>query len=245
MEILENQIIGELVAKDYRTASIFKKYGIDFCCKGNRTINEACEDKSINTKSILSDLKNIAQVQEGNTTDFKSWPLDLLADYVEKKHHRYVEQKILEIKPFLDKICKVHGANHPELLEINKHFKDTSDELTKHMKKEELIIFPYIRALVQAKQKGTKVNTPHFGTVKNPIEMMMQEHVAEGERFEKIAELSNKYTPPADGCTTYRVTYAMLKEFEDDLHLHIHIENNILFPKAIELEKELEKQVVN
>lgn len=245
MEITENQIIGELVAKDYRTAAIFKKYGIDFCCKGNRTINEACQDKSINSNLILSDLKDIDQAQQSNTTDYKSWPLDLLADYVEKKHHRYVEEKILEIKPYLDKICKVHGAAHPELLEINKHFKDTSDELTKHMKKEELILFPYIRELVKAKQKGIKVNDPHFGTVKNPVEMMMQEHVAEGDRFEKINELSNNYTPPADGCSTFRVTYALLKEFEDDLHLHIHIENNILFPKAIELEKEIEKQLVN
>lgn len=245
METIENQIIGELVAQDYRTASIFKKYGIDFCCKGNRTIKEACDDKSINSKLVINDLNDVAHIQEKNTTDFKSWPLDLLTDYVEKKHHRYVEEKIIEIKPYLDKICKVHGGKHPELLEINKNFKDTSDELTKHMKKEELILFPYIRALVKAKQKGINVNGPTFGTVKNPIEIMMQEHVLEGNRFEKIAALSNNYTPPGDGCSTYRVTYALLKEFEDDLHLHIHLENNILFPKAIELEKEIEQISIN
>ena len=172
-------------------------------------------------------------------TDYQSWPLDLLADYIEKKHHRYVQEKTLEIQPYLDKICKVHGERHPELLEIKEEFNASAGELAAHMKKEEMILFPFIRKMTKAKLENTKVDAAHFGTVKNPIQMMMNEHTVEGNRFRKIEELSNNYTPPLDACNTYRVSFALLKEFEQDLHLHIHLENNILFPRAIEIEKEL------
>ena len=239
MNIQDNQIIGELVAQDYRTASVFKQYGIDFCCQGNRTINDACKTNNIDEKMVIADLNELLQSKEEKTTDFQSWPIDLLADYIEKKHHRYVVEKVLEIIPYLDKICKVHGSRHPELLEINEHFNATASELAVHMKKEELVLFPFIREMVEAKQANRKPDAPHFGTVQNPIQMMMNEHTTEGERFRKIEELSNFYTPPQDACNTYRVTFALLKEFEQDLHLHIHLENNILFPKAAELEKEL------
>lgn len=235
----ENQIIGELVAKDYRTASVFKKYSIDFCCQGNRTIQEACVKKNIDSKKVLEDLDSMMQANSESTTDYQSWPLDLLADYIEKKHHRYVQEKTLEIQPYLDKICNVHGERHPELFEIKEEFNASAVELAAHMKKEELILFPFIRKMTKAKLENTKVDAAHFGTVKNPIQMMMDEHTVEGNRFRKIEELSNNYTPPQDACNTYRVSFALLKEFEQDLHLHIHLENNILFPKAIEIEKEL------
>lgn len=238
MNIQEDQIIGELVAKDYRTASVFKKYNIDFCCQGNRTINDACEAKKIDKKSVVTDLNSLIESKATDTTDYQTWPLDLLADYIEKKHHRYVEDKTQEIKPYLDKICKVHGERHPELFTINEHFNATAGELAMHMKREELMLFPYIKKMVKAKRENIKLDAPEFGTVKNPIQTMMDEHTTEGDRYRKIEELSNNYTPPADACNTYRVTFALLQEFEQDLHLHIHLENNILFPKAIELEKQ-------
>jgi len=238
MNIQVNQVIGELVAEDYRTASVFKKYGIDFCCQGNRTINEACTTKHIDEKGVISDLNAIlTSKSDTNTTDYQSWPLDLLADYIEKKHHRYVHEKTLEIQPYLDKICKVHGEEHPELFEIKKEFDASAQELAAHMKREELILFPFIRNMVDAQYQNTDVAAPAFGTIKNPIQMMMDEHTVEGERFRKIENITNNYTPPLDACNTYRVTFALLKEFEQDLHLHIHLENNILFPKAIEMEK--------
>lgn len=241
MNIQKDQIIGELVAQDYRTASVFKKYGIDFCCQGSTRVNEACEKKDIDTSLVLNDLNSAMQASNNGTTDFQSWPLDLLADYIVKKHHRYVEEKSLEIKPYLDKIRKVHGGRHPELHEINQHFLDAAGMLAQHMKKEELVLFPFIRKMVAAKLSGTKIESPHFGTIANPINNMMAEHTVEGDRYRKIEELSNNFTPPADGCNTYRVTFGLLKEFEEDLHKHIHLENNILFPKAIELEKEILK----
>jgi regulator of cell morphogenesis and NO signaling len=237
MNMQENQMIGELVAQDYRTASVFKKYGIDFCCQGGRTIHDACEKKNIDTKSVLSDLDAVLFAANDKGSDYQSWPLDTLADYIEKKHHRYVEEKIQEIKPYLEKLCKVHGYRHPELFKITAHFNTTAGELAMHMKKEELILFPFIRKMAQAKLTNAVLETPKFTTVKNPILMMTVEHTAEGDRLREIEGLSNHYTPPADACNTYRVTYALLKEFEQDLHLHIHLENNILFPKAIQLEK--------
>lgn len=242
METLEKTTIGEYVAKDFRTAAIFAKYGIDFCCKGNRTIEEACDKKGHDSETILNEINAILNTKNDNNIDFQSWPLDLLADYIEKTHHRYVEEKTQILLPFLDKLCRVHGASHPELFAINELFIGCAGELAQHMKKEELILFPFIKKMVKATLQDELVEQPHFGTVENPIAMMMHEHDAEGERFRKIAGLTNDYNPPADACNTYKVTFAMLQEFEQDLHKHIHLENNILFPKAVELEKKFSAQ---
>ncbi|MCX7550046.1 iron-sulfur cluster repair di-iron protein [Xanthomarina sp. F2636L] len=229
--------IGQYVAEDYRTASVFSKYGIDFCCKGDRTIEEVCTKNNIDSNTLLSDLDKIVSSNANQSIDYKSWPLDLLAEYIEKKHHRYVEEKTPVLRQFLDKLCKVHGGNHPELFKINELFTASTGELASHMKKEELILFPFIKKMVKAQIEKGAILSPQFETVANPIAAMMQEHENEGERFRQIAELTDNYTPPADACNTYKVTFAMLDEFEKDLHLHIHLENNILFPEAAKLEK--------
>ena len=238
MDITQSPSIGSFVANDYRTASVFQKYGIDFCCKGGKSIDEVCESKKINTGQLLTELADVSEQPGNQATDFKSWPPDLLADYIEKKHHRYITDTTPSLKQFLDKLCKVHGSNHPELFEINKEFTASSDELASHMKKEETVLFPYVRQMADCGNRKEQSAGHSFGSVRNPIQMMMQEHDTEGERFRKISELSSNYTPPDDACTTYKVAYSMLKEFENDLHMHIHLENNILFPKAIEMEKE-------
>ncbi|AXP80968.1 Iron-sulfur cluster repair protein YtfE [Mariniflexile rhizosphaerae] len=230
--------IGHFVAEDFRTAAVFTKYKIDFCCNGNRTIEEACTKKGIDSNMLIDELETVLSSKTDQTIDYKSWPLDLLAEYIEKKHHRYVEEKIPILRQFLDKLCNVHGERHPELFEINKLFTASAGELTAHMRKEELVLFPFVKRMVNAKLGHTTIQPPPFGTVENPIAMMMQEHDNEGVRFRQIAELTNNYTPPADGCNTYIVTFAMLNEFEQDLHLHIHLENNILFPEAIKLEQQ-------
>lgn len=229
--------IGAMVAEDFRTAAVFKKYGIDFCCKGGRTISDACEKKGIDEQKIYEEIENLPK-SGGANIDFTSWPLDLLADYVEKTHHRYVEEKTPVLQVFLDKLCKVHGERHPELFEIRELFDESAKDLAAHMKKEELILFPFVRNMIKAQQTGEALRQPHFGTVENPVNMMQHEHTVEGERFEKIAQLTDGYTPPEDACNTYKVAFAMLQDFENDLHTHIHLENNILFPKSIHLEKE-------
>ncbi len=239
METLQNnsqKSIGQFVADDYRTAAIFSKHKIDFCCNGNRTIEEACEKKAIDSNLLIEELETILNSSTNQSIDYKSWPLDLLAEYIEKKHHRYVEEKIPVLRQFLDKLCRVHGERHPELFKVNELFTASAGELASHMKKEELILFPFVKKMVKATFENQAITSPQFGTVENPINMMMQEHDNEGQRFRDIAELTNNYNPPADACNTYKVTYAMLDEFEKDLHLHIHLENNILFPNAIKLE---------
>jgi len=243
METLERTTIGEYVAKDFRTAAVFSKHGIDFCCKGNRTIEEVCDQKKITKTNLLNELNMVLTTKNDSAIDFNSWPLDLLVDYIEKTHHRYVEEKTTILLPFLDKLCKVHGNAHPELSQINELFKGCAGELAQHMKKEELILFPFIKKLVRATISNDTIEKPHFETIENPIAMMMHDHDTEGERFRKIAELSQNYTLPADACNTYKVTFAMLKEFEEDLHKHIHLENNILFPKATKLEKDFSEQL--
>ena len=234
-----DKTVGELVAEDYRTAQVFKNHKIDFCCKGNRTLPEVVANNGIKLESILEELQAVKNSKKTDQPDFKTWPLDLLIDYIEKKHHRYVERQIPMLKQYLTKLCKVHGAQHPELHQISEHFHTSAGELSMHMKKEELVLFPWIRKLLNGYPGiSTQANAPSE-TVRTPIKVMMEEHDNEGERFRKIAELSQNYTPPSDACNTYRVTFALLKEFEDDLHHHIHLENNILFPKAEVLETRL------
>lgn len=237
MKITQNTTIGEIVTHDFRTAALFSKLGIDFCCRGHRTIEEVSQKKGLDATQLQRELDEILQKTESGSIDFKSWPLDLLADYVEKTHHRYIEDKTPVLLAFLHKLCKVHGERHPELFEINRLFTESAQDLAAHLKKEELILFPFVRKMVNARITGKKFERPQFGTVENPIEMMKHEHDTEGERFREIARLTNHYTAPADGCNTYRTAFLMLEEFEQDLHKHIHLENNILFPNALALEK--------
>lgn len=237
MTLQEITTIGDFVAKDYRTAAVFTKYGIDFCCKGQRTIEEVCRKMAINEDNLLEEINIILATKNESEIDFSNWSLDVLIDYIEKKHHRFVEEKTEILIPFLDKICSVHGDNHPELFEINTLFKDSAKELASHMKKEEMILFPFINEMITATKSHGSIGKPFFETVKNPIAAMMSEHDNEGERFRTISALTHNYTPPQDACNTYKVAYEMLEEFEQDLHKHIHLESNILFPKAKALEK--------
>lgn len=241
MNITKNHLIGQVVRMNYTHAEVFKRHGIDFCCNGNRSIGEACEKAKLSLDQVLHEL-NTLPTHSDTELDVSTWPLDLLVNYIVKKHHRYVEQKIGEIKPYLAKIVQVHGQQHPELSEINALFLASADELVQHMKKEELILFPFIENMVTAKVHGRPFTLPHFQSLENPISMMHHEHNTEGERFSQISALSTQYTPPSDACNTYRVTFALLREFEEDLHRHIHLENNVLFPEAITLERELFKK---
>lgn len=236
MENLEKAVIGQLVSDNYRTAAVFRKHRIDFCCNGNRTVEEACSQKKIDLSAVTGELETVLETKPEEGTDFNTWQPDVLAIHIVDRHHSYVATQIPVLQAYLHKLANVHGSSHPELIEIYSLFNGCAAELTAHMKKEETDLFPYIRQMVVAKENGTKPHAPSFTEVTNPITTMMQEHDQEGERFRKIQVLSDDYTVPPGGCNTYRVTYALLREFQDDLHLHIHLENNILFPKAAALE---------
>lgn len=236
MMISENTTVGEIVAFNFKTAALFQQLNIDFCCRGNRSLKEVCLENNLDETTVTNALGKIMS-QEDSNADFKNWEVDTLIDYIEKTHHKYVEEKSLVLIELLNKLCKVHGNKHPELFEIKNLFIESAQELAVHMKKEELILFPFINKMINHKRNNQNLEKPHFGTVDNPIAMMMNEHENEGERFRKIALLTHNYTPPTDACTTYKIVYKMLEDFENDLHKHIHLENNILFLKAKKLEQ--------
>lgn len=227
---LENRKVGAIVAENFKTAKVFTQYGIDFCCKGGITLQEACSKHSVDLKDVISELQKAVILPE--SIHYIDFGLTQLIDHILVTHHKYVENTIPVLKAYLQKLGDVHGQRHPELFLIKNEFLATSDALTVHMKKEELILFPYIQAMEEADKNNFPLSKPHFGHIDNPIQMMEEEHDTEGERFRTISKLSDGYNPPSDGCQTYRVAFAMLKEFESDLHTHIHLENNILFPKA-------------
>jgi len=237
MTITENKTVAEAVAENIKAAHVFKKHGIDFCCGGGVSIEKACERKGIDYTKLKEELLNVDQVSRAY--DYNTWALDFLVDHIQNIHHTYVEESIPLILQYANRVAEVHGHHYTEVLEINKLFTEVANELAAHLKKEELILFPYVKQLVKAQKDGVKAATPHFGTAKNPIQVMEAEHENAGDVFKEIARLTNNYTPPEEACNTFRALYAKLDEFEQDLHQHIHLENNILFPKAIQLENKL------
>lgn len=230
--------IGEMVVADYRKAEVFRKYGIDYCCGGKKPLAEACSKKGIDLQTIQNELDALEGAPQKATQDFENWPLDRLSQHIVQHHHQYVSEAIPMLYELSNKVSRVHGERHPELSKIAENFDAVAQELQSHMVKEERILFPYIQGMVVAQQTGANLARPGFGSVQNPIQMMESEHESAGGAMESIRQLSNDFTPPLDACTSYRVLYAKLQEFEQDLHQHVHLENNLLFPKAIGLEKE-------
>lgn len=231
--------IGELVAKDYRKAQVFKKFGIDFCCGGKKTLSEVCNKKGIDIHRVEDELKNVDQQSQRTGDNYQNWELDFMCDYIINTHHNYVRESIPFLSEISQKVARVHGGHHPELLKVAEVFAGIAADLSMHLMKEESILFPYIKEMVLAKKTGMPLPQAQFGQVANPISVMEQEHEGAGEDLSEIRELTNNYDVPADACTSYRILFKKLEEFEDDLHQHVHMENNILFPKAIELEKQL------
>lgn len=234
----DNITVGEMVKNDFRKAEVFKKFGIDFCCGGKRTLEETCAKKGVDITAVKRELAAIEQSPSFEGIDFDSYSLTNLIDHIVDKHHAYVTNSLTVLNEFVGKVARVHGESHPEMKKVYELFEMIKLELEGHMLKEERVLFPYIKNLELAKMMDAKSASAGFGTVRNPIAMMEHEHEQVGQYMSEINELTNGYTAPPDACMTFRVSLHKLKEFEDDLHQHIHLENNILFPKAIEMEKE-------
>jgi regulator of cell morphogenesis and NO signaling len=237
MLIEKESKIGEIVAQDFRTAGVFEKYGVDFCCGGKKSINEACSDSGIDSDELINNLMQVNGSRE--TNNFNSWEPDFLIDYIINNHHKYVLGALPVITAHTEKVSSKHGEKHPEVIKISGLFAGLKAELESHMQKEERMLFPYIKHLSEIVRLGQDASYPPFGSVENPIKVMETEHETAGKIIAEIYKLSSAYLIPEDACTSYTVLYKELKEFEDDLHVHIHLENNILFPKAVELEKKL------
>ena len=228
--------VGEIVAEDFKYAEVFDTYKIDFCCNGSVPLSEACKYAHVDIETIIGELKE-ALSETSAMVDFKSWSTELLVDYILKFHHYNIRKQGPEIAALLDKVCRAHGDNHPELFEVQELFSHSLADLYNHLQKEEMILFPYIYELCEAEKNGTSSPGFHCGTIESPIAVMMAEHDAEGERYRRISHLTNEYTTPDDGCSSYRLVLEKLKAFEAALHHHIHLENNIVFPRAIEMEQ--------
>ncbi|MCC6548974.1 MAG: iron-sulfur cluster repair di-iron protein [Ignavibacteriaceae bacterium] len=236
-----NKTIGQIVKDDFRAAEVFKKFGIDFCCGGKITIDEACASNSINKEELMSLLEtNLSKAAGSNAQNFKDWEPDFLTNYIINVHHKYVNDNLTLLYEFTQKIAYVHGQRHPELLKVAENYAAVAQELSNHMMKEERILFPYIIQLYSAYKKQEPATESPFGSIRNPIKMMEMEHENAGGLLKEMREITSDYTLPYDACNTYTVTFKKLDEFENDLHQHIHLENNILFPRAIEIEDEMQ-----
>lgn len=238
METLQERTVADVVTENIKAAHVFKKYGIDFCCGGGVSIKRACEKAQVDADTLTRELLNLETVKD-RASDYNSYKLDFLADHIVNVHHHYVEESSPLLLQYAKRVNQVHGGHYAELGEIEQLVIEVVQEMAAHQKKEELILFPFIKRLVKAEKENGPVPEAHFGTVDNPIKMMEEEHDETGEIMRKIAALSNNYTPPQGACNTYKAFYSKLEEFEEDLHQHIHLENNILFPKASKLEKTL------
>ncbi|MFA7289758.1 MAG: iron-sulfur cluster repair di-iron protein [Melioribacteraceae bacterium] len=236
---LEERKVKEFVVENFKTAKLFEKYGIDYCCNGNRPLKDSLSEKKIDVESFISELEKILGENINNDEIFSAMDLVLLSQYIVNTHHKFVKEAIPVIEAHLDKVVNAHGKNHPEVSSIRDEFGILSAEMLSHMDKEEKILFPLIKYLVDSKKYNETPKSSGYGTVQNPIKKMEQEHQSAGNEMEKIRNSSGGYKLPEDACATYTVTYKELEEFEKDLFKHIHLENNILFPKAIELENEL------
>jgi len=235
---LVEKTLAEIVTDNIRSAIVFEEHGLDFCCKGNRSLKAACSDKNLDMQKVVNELTNLSRNGNGKENP-DDWTIDLLVDYIINNHHQYVRRMIPVISLHSDKVASVHGKNHPETIRIADLFLSVREELEGHMMKEERILFPQIKQMVLTQKENSQYFAPPFGSIQNPIRMMEFEHTSAGDALSKIRELSNNYTHPEDACNTFKALYSELKEFEEDLHKHIHLENNILFPKSVELEAEM------
>lgn len=235
MNIQTSDTVASIVTRNLRAAQILTNHGLDFCCGGQKSLQQACEDKNIALDRLLRQLASLSDTKTEETPDFIDMNLIPLTKYIEKTHHKFTSEKILFVKSNLPKLVLTHGTSHPELPGVKQIFDALSDHLTVHMKREELMVFPYIRNMTRFGK--TAIGSVAFGYIENPIMDLVSDHESESEKLKNLGGLTNNYEVPADGCQTYRTTYQAMRELETDLYIHMHLENNILFPKAVAVEK--------
>jgi regulator of cell morphogenesis and NO signaling len=238
MTLDATKTVREFAAEFPNATRIFEKLGIDFCCGGHKPLREACVQARIPLASVLRSLEDgaTAAAQTSADKDFQSATLSELIAHICIVHHAYVKQETPRLQQLLAKVVAVHCANHPELGAVQRTFGELSSELLSHMMKEEMVLFPYIEKLEEAITQQRRAPQAPFGPISNPVHMMELEHESAGNALREIRMLTSAYTPPESACFSYKTLYSALKDFEADLHQHVHLENNILFPRAVELE---------
>ncbi len=238
MSATMEKTLRELALEMPAATRIFEKLHLDYCCGGSQTLSQACDRAHLPVEQVLASLDEADRTGHAALPD-RDWrgePLSGLIAHIRNTHHRYTRDEIARLGPLFDKVCSVHGERHPELLNLRNIFGGLSQELTSHLMKEEMVLFPYVERMEESVLARQTVQPPPFGTVRNPVAMMLHEHDDAGQALRDLRSASDGYTAPADACISFQTLYRALAEFEEDLHQHIHLENNILFPRAVEME---------
>lgn len=239
MSVSTARRVREFALENPEATRVFEKVGIDYCCGGGKSLEEACAAANLSVDEVLDSLELAEKEARAKQKD-RNWQTEPLADLVAHiygTHHKYTREEIARLGPLLDKVVSVHGKNHPELQNVRAAFHGLAQELTMHMMKEEAVLFPYIVRMEEAVIQREPILPPPFGSVQNPVAMMMHEHDSAGDALRTMRQASAGYAAPADACISNQTLYQALADFEKDLHQHIHLENNILFPRAIEMER--------
>jgi regulator of cell morphogenesis and NO signaling len=237
MNINSERSVRDLVIEMPEAMRIFEQTGIDYCCGGQRTLQESCRIAGKDVSEIITLLTSINSA--AIKTDVPDWPSRSLTDLIEHivdQHHSFTRHELERLEPLLNKVQQVHGRNHPELTQIQEAFNHLKEDLTTHLLKEEQVLFPYITRMETALKAKAPVPPAFFKTVRNPVRMMMSEHETAGDLLQQLRQMTSHYRVPADGCFSYQSLYRGLEGLEADLHQHIHLENNLLFPRAAEME---------
>jgi regulator of cell morphogenesis and NO signaling len=239
MAVTTTKTVRELALENPEATRILEKFGIDYCCGGGQPLDQACGKAKVGIDEVLDALEMAEETARlaRPVHDWNHEPLSELTAHIKRTHHKYTREETARIKTLLEKICSVHGKNHPELFQIRAVFAGLPQELTTHLMKEEMVLFPHIERMEEAVIQGEPALPAPFGTVQNPVAMMEHEHDSAGAALRSIRKASGEFTPPADACISYKTLYKALADFEADLHQHIHLENNILFPRAIAMEQ--------
>ncbi len=238
MNLAATKTVREFALEIPSATRVFEKLGIDYCCGGNRSLEDACLASNLEIEKVLCSLETaFSSAKTEHEPKFPSGSLAQIIVHIKNKHHKYTREEIARLSALFEKVCSVHGERHPELFETRNQFRTLAQELTTHMMKEEMVLFPYIERMEEAVIEGEPILPAPFGTVRNPVAAMAREHDSAGDLLRNLRMLTKGYLPPPDACVSYKTLYSALEEFERDLHQHIHLENNVLFPRAIEMEQ--------
>jgi len=232
MEFNDQSRLGQIATAFPPSMRVFEAHGLDFCCGGQRELGEACAAAGFSPAKVLEEIKQLRLSSLETPKDWSEGSLTDLIEYLLATHHVFTRTELARLTPLMDKVARVHGENHPELNAIRLFFIELSNDLGPHLMKEEQVLFPYILDL-----DAGKVSASCFGTVANPIRAMLGEHDQVGELLHRIRDLSMDYALPEGACGSYQSLFMGLADLEADLHQHIHLENNVLFPKAVALEE--------
>ena len=241
---IATQTLASIVTNNSKAVPVFEKYDLDFCCKGKRTLAQACEEKGLKVDLISLEIESQLELRQAGQMPFEEMNCDQIINYILIHHHFYVKQSMPIITGHLEKVANKHGEKFPFMVEVFHLFSELQNDMTHHIQKEEMILFPRIKHMEEI-VINDKIAEMDIAQIQGPVSVMMIEHDKAGELLYKIRNLTNGYEVPLDACTTFRVSLAELKEFEENLHKHVHIENNHLFPKAIQMIDEMNPIAVN